>query len=514
MVILLMDAKSVLNKNICVIDLGSNSVRLQIATVYEKSYKIVCEYKELIRIGDDLFKNGILTNESTEKIYKIFSDMKTLIDNHNVFHVRAVATATLRGSPNGKDVVDSIRRNFNIPLEIIDGQLEAKLSFLGVKSSFDIKRYRSIITDIGGGSSEFIYSKYGEIEKIVTKKLGGARLKYQFLQKDPPTVYEFEHLKQFLRKELSEFHDYETDALICTGGTANNIALIHYFKDKKDTSNVIKYVPREFLREFITSIKKKKSSTIARIKGVEPRRSDILLPVAVQIDQLLEVTGRGGFYTFSGGLRTGLIIDTLNNFGIRLPFQTLETDVNVARLTEIGNKFDFDEAHANQVTKLAHIIFSQCRKNIKLEESDWSYLHAASMLHDIGNFISLSKHHLHSEYLIQNTDLTGFNSYEKFIISQIARYHRKRLPKKSDKMFSIALEKDIVKIIKLSAILRIADALDRTHSNRVTDIKISFSEKTAKFKLIYNGDISMEKENFHEKKDFFEKYTNYKVEIE
>jgi exopolyphosphatase/guanosine-5'-triphosphate,3'-diphosphate pyrophosphatase len=503
----------ILNKNIAVIDLGSNSVRLQIATVYEKSYKIVSEYKEIIRIGDDLFRNERLTEESINKILKTFSYIKTLLDSYNVVYVRAVATATLRGAPNGNEIVESIRERFGIDLKIIDGNLEAQLSFLGIKSSFDINRYNALITDIGGGSSEFVVSSYGKMEEILTKKLGGARLKYQFLSKDPPTSYEIEQLKLFLKKELHFVTDYKIDTIICTGGTTNNIAFVYYLKNKKDASSVIKYVPREFLREFITLIKRRKTASIVRIKGVESKRADILLPVMIQIDQILELTGRGGFYTFSGGLRTGLIIDTLNNFDIKLPFQVLETDVNIARLTEIGNKFHFDEAHANQVAKLSKMIFEQCKDRLRLNDADWKLLYAAAMLHDIGNFISLSKHHLHTEYLIQNTDLTGFNSYERDMISQIGRYHRKRLPKKDDRLYHIIRSSDIERVLKLSSILRIADALDRTHGNKVTNITLSFNNQTVQFNLFYNGDISMELDNFHEKKDFFEKYTGYRAEI-
>jgi len=103
----------ILNKNIAVIDLGSNSVRLQIATAYEKSYKIVSEYKEIIRIGDDLFKNDRLTEESINKIFKTFSYIRTLLDSYNVVYVKAVATATLRSAPNGTEIVESIREDWN-----------------------------------------------------------------------------------------------------------------------------------------------------------------------------------------------------------------------------------------------------------------------------------------------------------------------------------------------------------------------------------------------------------------
>ncbi len=503
----------ILNQNIAVIDLGSNSLRMQIVSVFEKSYKVICEYKEIVRIGDDLFINGKLTKSSIDKINKSFSEIRTLLDSYKVVHYRAVATATLRSAPNGQKIVEDIQKKHNINIEIIDGEEEARLSFLGVKSCFNLQKYNSLITDIGGGSSEFVISEKGEIKHILTKKLGGARIKHNFLKNDPPSFEEIETLKHFLRKELADIFDYDIDVIICTGGTANNLSTISYIREKKDYSSQIKYTTRDFLRSFINEIKRKKSSTIARIKGVEEKRADILLPIAIQIDQILEFTERSGFYTFAGGLRTGLIINTLNQFGIHLPFQTLEIDVNHARLIEIGNKFHFNEEHALQVAKLSQIIFDKLYGILGLQKEHWELLNAAAILHDIGNFISLSKHHLHTEYLIMNTDLTGFNTYERNIISQIARYHRKRFPKKSDKLYTLLNKKDIDIALKLAAILRVADALDRTQKSKVENINIEIIENNIIFKPIHQGDISMEKENFDEKKDFLEKYSGYKVTI-
>ncbi|MEF3254674.1 MAG: Ppx/GppA family phosphatase [Deferribacterales bacterium] len=508
-----MENRSILNKNIAVIDVGSNSIRLQIVKVFEKSYKVVAEYKDVVRIGDDLFTKGYLSESAEEKIYNAFSSIKSLLDTHKVELIRGVATATLRSAPNGTQIIKNIKEKFDIDIDIIDGELEAKISFLGVKSSFNLPRYKALITDVGGGSAEFILSHYGEIERIYTKKLGGARLKNQFLIKNPPSSMEIDRLKQFLKNEFVDFREFKVDNIICTGGTANNIAVIYYIKNKKDISNPIKYVPRDFLRNLINQFKHKKSSTISQIKGVEPQRADIILPVAIEIDQILEITETGGFYTFSGGLRTGLIIDTLNNYGIKLPFQTLETDTNIARLTEIGNKFHFDEDHASQVRKLSKIIFDQTKEVLKLNENDWSYLHAAVILHDIGNFISHSKQHLHSEYLIRNSDLIGFSSYEKNIISQIARYHRKRKPKNKDSLYSLIKQKDLNKVLILAGILRIADALDRTHKNKISNIKITFKEKHLILRLEYVDDISLELKDFELKKDFLEEYSGYKVEI-
>ena len=127
-----------------IIDLGSNSIRLQIANVLEKSYRIVQEYREIVRIGDDLFKYGFLTESSINKIYACFTDIKKILESYNVGIIRAVATATLRELEKGHEIVQEIKSRFGINLKIISGEEEAKLSYLAISGSFQIDKYNAI----------------------------------------------------------------------------------------------------------------------------------------------------------------------------------------------------------------------------------------------------------------------------------------------------------------------------------------------------------------------------------
>jgi len=496
-----------------IIDLGSNSIRLQIANVLEKSYRIVHEYREIVRIGDDLFKYGFLTEHSVNKIYACFTDIKKILESYNVEIIRAVATATLRELEKGHEIVQEIKSGFGINLEIISGEEEAKLSYLAISGNFQIDKYNAIITDIGGGSAEYTLALKGKIVDITSKKLGCSRLKSMFLHHNPPGIAEVYKMKQHIQEEVEDYGDYHIDLVVCTGGTINNIANIHYISSNKDEKTKIKYVPRKFLKDFINKIRYMDIENIKKIKGVEPKRADILLPAAINIEVLLSKSSFNGFYTFTGGLRTGLIIDTLNSMDITMPFQDLGEDIFYSQLIEIGNKFQFEEEHAKHVAFLSERIFDELNKEWRLSYENKDILTAAALLHDIGNYISFSKHHKHSYYLIRNSDIVGFNYRQKLMTAHVARYHRKNLPKKNHQVYEELDSKDINIVKKLAAILRVADGLDRGHKKFIADVNIKITKDNITINPLSDKDIILEKKAFELKKDMLESVTGKNLEI-
>ena len=505
-----MDNKSL---TIGIIDLGSNSIRLQIANVLEKSYRIVHEYREIVRIGDDLFKYGFLTEHSVNKIYACFTDIKKILESYNVGIIRAVATATLRELEKGHEIVHEIKYGFGINLEIISGEEEAKLSYLAISGNFQIDKYNAIITDIGGGSAEYTLALKGKIVDITSKKLGCSRLKNMFLLHNPPGIAEVYKMKQHIQEEVEDYGYCHIDLVVCTGGTINNIANIYYISSNKDEKTKIKYVPRKFLKDFINKIRYMDIENIKKIKGVEPKRADILLPAAINIEVLLSKSSFNGFYTFTGGLRTGLIIDTLNSMNITMPFQDLGEDIFYSQLIEIGNKFQFEEEHSKHVAFLSGRIFDELNKEWGLSHENKDILTAAALLHDIGNYISFSKHHKHSYYLIKNSDIVGFNYRQKLMTAHVARYHRKNLPKKSHQVYEELDSKDINIVKKLAAILRVADGLDRGHKKFIADVNIKITKDNITINPLSDKDIILEKKAFELKKDMLENVTGKDLEI-
>ena len=503
------------HKTIAVIDIGSNSIRLQVARVIDRTYKVVNDHKATVRIGDNVYKTGKFSEEAIDTLLQVLTNIKTIMDSENVEMCRAVATASFREASNGQEVADYIKEKTGIDIEIISGKEEARLMYLAASYYFQMNDCNVLLVDMGGGSTEFSYAEKGCLITSESTPLGCSKLNYEYLQGDIPSQSQIKALRQYLTETLDTIlPNAKVTKLICSGGTINNISAI-YNKRQNFSDAAVKFVDSVFSKHFFNEISGKRLEERLKISGIEPTRADIILSASILVNLLIKRYSLDGFYTLSGGLRAGLTIDVMNKMGIELMFQGGNTDVAYARLIETGKKYFFDEKHAEQVTRLSKILFDKLQKLLSLEDGDYRLLEAAAMLHDTGTHIAYSKHHKHSYYLVMNTELPGFSDDEIAVIANVARYHRRSMPKLSHENYAALSSKAREKVSKLASILRIADGLDRTHSQVIKDINIEIVDDKIHFSLEVdkNYNIEMEKAGFDKKKDLLEKITGMSVEL-
>ena len=242
--------------NIVVIDIGSNSIRMQVSEFLEKSYRIVDDYKELTRIGDDVFEKGCFSEKTIRKIIDVLKLMKRLLDNRKIEVLNIVATEPFREAKNSIDVVDLIKKECGFDVEIISGEQEAYLIYLAATANFQMSHLKALVVDIGGGSTEFSLVDKGELICAISTKLGCSRVTKRFIKHDPPLLDEIFQLKNYISRGLIkasidnavDFLDTYVDIVICTGGTMNNVADISY-KENSKSDSIVKYVERKFLKK-------------------------------------------------------------------------------------------------------------------------------------------------------------------------------------------------------------------------------------------------------------------------
>lgn len=500
------------NPVIAVIDIGSNSIRLQISKVLDRTYKIVDEYKETVRIGDNVYRTGTFSSAAIDTITSVLSKMKTMMDANRVEKYRAAATASFREAANAKEVVDIVREKTGIDIEIISGKEEARLMYLAASSYFQLSDGSTLLLDMGGGSTEFSCVTHGKLAFSESTPLGCSKLTYEFFKNDPVKSDEMKKLKSHIKKTTGDFLPlYGVNRLVCSGGTLNNLAFI-YNKYNNLSDSAVKFVDSVFTKHFINEIAGKSVAERLKIPGLEPARADMILSAAILVQTIMKRYQLEGFYTLSGGLRGGLTIDLMNKMGMALLFQGgAHVDVRYSRLIETGKKYCFEEAHALQVTMLAEKIFQALKDELSLSDADWSILEAAGLLHDVGQYIAYSRHHKHTYYLITNTELAGYSEREIELIANVARYHRRGLPKNDHANFMRLSPQDRELAAKLSAILRIADGLDRSHSSFVKDILITVKDKMIEFSVVSDADTTMEHGGFEKKKDLLSVVTGKEI---
>jgi len=171
-------------------------------------------------------------------------------------------------------------------------------------------------------------------------------------------------------------------------------------------------------------------------------------------------------------LREGVIIDRLRELEVESGPPTPDfTDQGLLAVHAVGRRFGYEEPHSQHVARLAEKIFDALAPSEELTRHQRTLLSAAALLHDVGYHIAHDSHHKHSLYLIKHSELTGFSEAERDVIANIARYHRGSLPKERHLEFAALNPTDRDTVLKLGAILRIADSLDRSHESKVSDVR-------------------------------------------
>ncbi|WP_415238844.1 HD domain-containing protein [Seleniivibrio woodruffii] len=503
------------NVKVAVADIGSNSLRLQISEVKDKSYRVLEDYKEMIRLGDAIYTQGYFSKDTIETIVSTLKNVKRLAESRGCKTIRAIATAAFREADNLGETLNIVEQECGIKIEVISGQEEARLTYLAASANFELKGRNALITDIGGGSAEYTIVRDGEVDKAKSLPLGCNRLTREFLEGDPPTSAQIIAMKAHIKDYIDKLKPGKgLEMLICTGGSMNNAGVICHYRDKNLRDSQVKYVERKFLKKFISDIRGKTTAERVKIEGMEEKRADIILAAAIQTDMVLEETGIDGFYTLTGGLRAGITIDTINRMGIELPFQQNSMDnVRYARLIEVGNKFDFDERDAVQVAKLARMLFDGLKDRMGLVEKDWYLLEAAAMLRDIGKHIAYSKHHKHSYYMIKHSELVGYTHDEVEAIASIARYHRKSMPKAAHSDFNELCPLLQLRVEKLTALLRLAIALDRTHKGLIDGLDVNVTPVAIDIRPVSDKDITFEIKDFERNRDMLAKLLKLPVRL-
>jgi exopolyphosphatase/guanosine-5'-triphosphate,3'-diphosphate pyrophosphatase len=229
-----------------------------------------------------------------------------------------------------------------------------------------------------------------------------------------------------------------------------------------------------------------------RVPGLEPRRADIAVAGAVLLDAIVRRLGADEITLCDLSLREGLVLDYIARHRKEIAQADRYPDIRRRSVMELAERCNYWPEHAAHVARLAVALFEQTRAVHGLTDREREWLEYASLLHDIGTHISYESHHKHSYYLIKNGDLRGFEPEEVDVMALIARYHRRATPKKGHEEYGVLPRRLQRTIRSLAAMLRLAESLDRSHAQSLSNVELHDRGEDALLQVRSNGDSELE----------------------
>jgi exopolyphosphatase / guanosine-5'-triphosphate,3'-diphosphate pyrophosphatase len=502
---------------IAVIDIGTNSIHMVLAEVSpDFTYKIVDRFKDMTRLGDGAFVEQRLSNDAIARSLGVIRHLVTLANNKGYDRIIAVATSAVREAKNGGDFIHLVTEQTGLTVRVVSGMEEARLIFLGIKNSVPLTEQPVLGVDVGGGSVELMVGNREQLLHAKSLKLGAIRLADQFLKRTPPSDGMLQSLHETITTQLQRSLDSckvkRFDAMIATSGMAGNLAeVIHLKRTNRPLPQLnLATVTLKDVKEIEQELRRSTIKERLAIPGLDAKRVDTLFPATIVLRRLMELSGRDELILCDKAIREGVIYDFIVRHRERIKAEADIPDLRRRNVLALARRCQAPEVHSLHVASLALRLFDQTKRLHGLGTAERDLLEYAAILHDIGYLIHERQHHKHAYYLITHSELGGLSGNEIQVIANVARYHRRAVPQSKHDGFD-ALSAKLQRVVRiLSALLRIADGLDRTHFSVVRTIDVRIG-KTVTIVVHVTGDAAMETWAAKNRADLFERVFRRRV---
>ncbi|HMI57916.1 MAG TPA: Ppx/GppA phosphatase family protein [Gemmatimonadaceae bacterium] len=458
---------------VAAIDIGSNSIRAIVADVASDGHiRVVDEMKSAPRLGAGMDERGALAEAAMQRATEAVVRMATLARQLGATRVEAVATSAVRDASNARQFAEMVRRAAKLQLRVLEGSDEALLGFRSALAHFDLASGRAAVVDIGGGSLELALSAAGLVDRLVSLPFGALRMTERYFPKKI-TRSAVKELRRDVRHELQRHlpaREWRNAQVIGSGGTFTNLAGMSLARQGIRPAQSVHgtRVPRVDLEHILDSLQDMTPTERLTVAGLNAGRSDIIVAGLAVIAEVMARLDSPSLVVSAYGIREGLLLETAKV----LPTVASPGEARERSVRRLAEACHFEERHSMHVQRLALQLFDALGQRLGAKPGEREILAAAATLHDIGYHISYDKHHKHSYYLITHAELLGMSPMEQLVVANVARYHRGAPPSKEHPSYGSLAKPVREQVKRLSAILRLADGLDRGHISAVDRVKV------------------------------------------
>lgn len=481
---------------VAALDMGATAIRLVIAEILtDRRVRVVEEASRGVQIGRDTFPGGNIRPRTADAAFAALDGFRKVMDGYGVTEIRAVATSGVREARNGDLFLDRVRARTGITFDVINEAEEARLLFLAVRDSLKrhpaMKGAWTLLAEVGGGSTSLTLLRGGLPSRSGVYALGAVRLRQQLDLRRFAHDVQVALFKRVIANILDEIRiEIPLHKVTQVVGVGGDLRLAATHIHAQEGVEHAREIPREGFLAFSAEIERLENDSLVSRFRLPIVEADTLLPSMLVYSALLAETSARRIIVSDASLRGGILIDLAQPEA-----QGSTEDFSQEVLTSaesLGHRFRFDKTHCRHVATLATRLFDELQDEHRLSGRERLLLQTAAMLHDIGVHISLRSHHKHSQYILSASQIFGLSRSETAVVGNVARYHRGNPPQRSHLPYVELDQPERMIVNKLAALLRVANALDAEHLQKVSDLRLVRTGPTWILELVGKGDITME----------------------
>jgi len=501
-----------------VIDIGSRSIKLIIGEATGEGINILESLKNVVPIANDTFSKNRISQETINQTVNFINKYKSLLTEYEVSELKVIATTAVREAKNADIFCDSILRKTGLIVDIlsvgdivyyIDAYLTYKL-----KENYPIHSRNLLIAELGSASLDISIMEQGFTLLHTGLPLGILRLKQLMSSLNGNMEQVFEGTTEYIENEFNYFENSLPKLAI------NDIILV----DENYSSflqNILKtrHFPGEFFQitseesqQILKNLADKNPREIIRDYKIPIETADTITAYAIILNIFFTLTNNSQIYILETSLAEAVLANILLELELSKKYNKTNQLISIAKNT--CAKFKVDLKHAQCVAEISEMLFSGLKEQLGLKKDCLIHLLLAAWLHDIGMFIHNRSHHKHTEYIINSLNLSRLTAEEVKMIACIARYHRKALPNETHLLYNSLPRDQQIIVQKLSSLLRIANALDRSHKQKVKKVEVKINPRQdIQLQVYAEGNLTLESEDFQNKNNLFEEITGNKINL-
>lgn len=494
-------------KTFAAIYVGSSEIALKVYQISSKKiFKQLDFISKIIELGKDTYSKGYLTTESIRQVCDILNGFKKKLKEYQITEYRAYATSAVREAENSQIVLDAIKRSTNIDVKVLSNSEQRYINFKGLVAGYEnfhqVVSKNTAFIDVGAGSVQV--SLFDKNNMVVTENMhiGSVRVRDYVSIMGNRSGRMDRVISDYVENDIVTFrniylNDKEIKNIVAVGEVANAVKKI------LPELNIQDKIKREQFDHIYDRIVSMTPHELSERYGIPYERATLMLPNIIIYQSFLNNCKAEEIYVPNVDFCDGIMASYMDE-GSRTVFEhNFEEDI-IASAQAISKKYKSNKNHIEKTSEYALKIYDTIKKTYGMGKKERLLLHIASILHECGNYISMQNGAANSAYIVENTEIIGLSHKERMEVANIIRYNVLYLPSK-DKISAQLDGCDYMTIAKLTSILRLANILDKSHTQKIDDVNISVREEQLIISAKTYEDISLEAGLFEERADFFEK---------